>query len=386
MPEPAFLQATLPLFSDGLVDTIEWSMDMSWGGNFPVWLEGLVREYGAAGALVGHGVSLSPLSEHPRQEQWFERFAADVRDYTFGAVSEHFGFMAAGPFHRGPPFPVPMNSATLATGRKRLERLASVCDQPVGLENLAFAFGSDDMWNQGAFIDALLEPVDGYLVLDAHNLYCQLHNFDTDVDELLDTYPLERVRECHVSGGSWSTSPNDAHRRIRRDTHDGPVPDGALAVLERLLARCPNVERVIVERIGSSLGRSDPGEAHHAGEQFRADYVRTRELVATATRATPLATAAVSPTGAASPVGATDTWSPGHPGTSTERGGTPELAQLLEILDTAASAEAAISAAASAVAGSDPSWQRWVDQMDPAMVHVAQELMTTWAVRQDRLS
>ena len=70
-------------------------------------------------------------------------------------------------------------------------------------QDLAFAFGEDDVRDQGAFLERLLAPVDGFLLLDLHNLYCQMCNCDRNADELLTTYPLHRVRELHVSGGAW---------------------------------------------------------------------------------------------------------------------------------------------------------------------------------------
>ena len=54
---------------------------------------------------------------------------------------------------------------------------------------------------------------------------------------MLTSYPLHRVRELHVAGGSWSGA--DA-KPIRRDTRDGPVPD-------ELFAWLPHVEAVILE-------------------------------------------------------------------------------------------------------------------------------------------
>jgi hypothetical protein len=46
------------------------------------------------------------------------------------------------------------------------------------LENLALSFSVDDVKHQGEFLEKLVEPVNGFLILDLHNLYCQSHNFD----------------------------------------------------------------------------------------------------------------------------------------------------------------------------------------------------------------
>lgn len=270
MPEDVFLQTTLPLFEAGVVDTVEWSFDMSWRAGLPPWLDGLLTDYSSQGLLSGHGVSLSPLSQHPRQDQWHDRFAVDVDRFAMTQVSEHFGFMAAGAFHRGPPMPIAFSPESVAIGQAHLSRLRAVSNCPVGLENLALAFSKQDVFDQGRFLHALLEPTDGFVVLDVHNLWCQAHNFDVDPADILATYPTDRVTECHISGGSWSVA---GDRTIRRDTHDGDIPDQAFDLLELAIRACPNVHSVIVERIGHTL--SDPSDQH----QFRHDYNRVRDLV-----------------------------------------------------------------------------------------------------------
>jgi hypothetical protein len=144
----------------------------------------------------------------------------------------------------------------------------------VGLENLAFAFGMDDVENQGQFLEELLAPVDGFLVLDLHNLYCQSVNFAIPALELLKSYPLERVKQLHVSGGSWSQSKYGFDRTpIRRDTHDDGVPEDVLALVEPVARLCPNASTVVFERLGTAL------ETDEAQKTFVSDFKRLRLLV-----------------------------------------------------------------------------------------------------------
>ena len=92
--------------------------------------------------------------------------------------------------------------------------------------------------------------VDGFLVLDLHNLWCQMCNFGLTAEELLATLPLHRLQSIHVSGGSWAHA---AGRRIRRDTHDDAVPEAVLTLLKAALRRRPGPCDVIVERLGSTI-------------------------------------------------------------------------------------------------------------------------------------
>jgi uncharacterized protein (UPF0276 family) len=273
MPEPEFATASLPLFADGFVDVVEWSVDMGWGpSGVPEWLDGLLDDYAAAGRLDAHGVTYSLLSEHPRQAAWLDRLDGELRRRPHRRVSEHLGFMAAGDVHRSSPLPMPHTADVVDLARRQAQRLADRVGAPVGLENLATALAPTDISGQGALLADILEPVDGWLVLDLHNLWCQALNGGFDPVDLLDGYPCDRVRELHVSGGSWWTAPG-TDRTIRRDTHDGPVPDVVFALVPAALARCPAADTVILERIGTAFG--DPTD----DQRFRDDFLRLRAAV-----------------------------------------------------------------------------------------------------------
>ncbi len=271
MLEDDFLRAAYPLFQAGEVEVLEWSFDCGWPPTVvPAWAEGLLRFFSDAERLLGHGVSYSALSAGVEREQdaWLANLGLEIRARSYHHISEHFGFSSSRNFHQSAPLPVPMNETTLKLGQDRLRQLAEVARVPVGLENLAFAFHRRDVEDQGRFLEALLAPVDGFLLLDLHNLYCQTKNFACSLDDLLATYPLHRVREVHVSGGSWSGAQNS----IRRDTHDGLVPDEIFTWLPEILSLCPNVEAVILERLGGTLMPVDD-------EPFRADFRRLAEVL-----------------------------------------------------------------------------------------------------------
>lgn len=258
MPDAAWREAVLPLFEGGEVDALEWSFDT---GEPPAWLDQLLDHYATQGRLYGHGVSYSLLSARfePRQARWLEAARDETRRRWYVGFSEHFGFMSAPGFRRGPPLPVPWNATTVAVGRDRLQRLKAATGCDVGLENLAFAFGRRDLLDQGPFLGDLLDAVDGYLVLDLHNLWCQVQNFGLQAGALLARYPLDRVRVVHVSGGSWSMA---GGRPWRRDTHDGAVPEEVLALLPTALGLCRRVEVVVLERLG-------PTATPELAEEFR---------------------------------------------------------------------------------------------------------------------
>ena len=271
-----FWHTAEPLFAASEVDIVEWSFDMGWGRPLPIWLNEVLADYSARGRLLGHGVSYSALdaSDTPRQEAWLAQLSIEVQQHQYRHISEHFGFMGGGNFHISSPLPVPRTDASVAVGQSRLRELSSVAKVPVGLENLAFAFGPDDVKQQGPFLEELLRSVDGFLLLDLHNIYCQSCNFDVDMLSLLDDYPLDRVRELHVSGGSWSEHPPGSGNQIRRDTHDDVVPEAIFHVLPEVLTRCAHVEAVILERLDGTIDKENDD-----AERFRADFRRLKSIV-----------------------------------------------------------------------------------------------------------
>ncbi|WP_426489628.1 DUF692 family multinuclear iron-containing protein [Hymenobacter sp. 102] len=270
------LTAALPLLAEGRVEALEWSFDvLSQTEQLPAWFAQLLDTYSTGGRLLGHGVFYSLLSGRwqPAQQQWLQQLRTVTQQLPFAHVSEHFGFFTGQHFHAGAPLPVPYTTATLRLGQDRMQRLAQAGQCPVGLENLAFAYSVAEVQQHGEFLGKLLEPVNGFIILDLHNLYCQLHNFSASFDELLGSYPLDRVREIHISGGSWAPAPTAPAGRVRRDTHDAAVPEEVFHLLEQAMPRCHNLRYVVLEQLGTAL--TTP--ASH--RSFRRDFRRMARLV-----------------------------------------------------------------------------------------------------------
>jgi uncharacterized protein (UPF0276 family) len=270
------LAAALPLLEAERVEAIEWSFDTLFGaGQVPDWFESLLDTYGNEQRLLGHGVYFSLLSGRwtSEQQQWLGQLRQLSARFSFAHITEHFGFFTGQNFHHGAPLPIPYSAATLRLGHDRLGRIAEACRCPVGLENLAFAYSLDEVKRHGDFLDQLVAPVNGFIVLDLHNLYCQLHNFAVDYDDLIKLYPLDRVREIHISGGSWEDSALEPSRKIRRDTHDEAVPDEVFSLLARTMPKCPQLKYVVLEQLGNAL------KTEESRVQFRRDFGRLEGLV-----------------------------------------------------------------------------------------------------------
>ncbi|MFO0555699.1 MAG: DUF692 family protein [Polyangiaceae bacterium] len=270
LPADDLRLAQAPLFAAGVVDAVEVTLDHAMGDWMPDWMVAVADHYSGEGALYGHGVHFSTLSAilEPRHLDWLGALTRETERRRYVHVSEHFGFMTVPGVRRGAPLPIPFTKASVELGRDRLSRLTAAARAPVGLENLGLAMSARDALALGEFMEQVLAPSDGFLLLDLHNLYCAAVSYSLDPRVLLSSMPLQRVRELHVSGGSLYTPKVNSTRPFRRDTHDGPVPEVVFELVSAAIPQCPKLEVVILERLGNTL--STPEDV----TRYREDFMR----------------------------------------------------------------------------------------------------------------
>ena len=270
------LGACLPLMEESRIEALEWSFDALYKvQEIPTWFQELLTAFSKEERLIGHGVFFSLFSGKwlPEQEAWLQKLQQTCSEFQFDHITEHFGFMTGKNFHQGAPLNIPYTPTTLAIGQDRLKRIYAACQCPIGLENLAFSYSLDEVKRHGRFLDQLLEPVNGFIILDLHNLWCQLHNFSIAFDELIQLYPLAKVREIHISGGSWDQSQIEKGRTIRRDTHDDAVPAAVFQLLETVIPACPHLKYVVLEQLGNGLENTE------SKQQFYADFLEMENII-----------------------------------------------------------------------------------------------------------
>ncbi|MEP7373012.1 MAG: DUF692 family multinuclear iron-containing protein [Chitinophagaceae bacterium] len=270
------LSASLPLLEEGKVEAIEWSFDALFNfKEIPAWFSELIVAFSKENRLIGHGVFFSLFSGKWSSDQndWLKHLKQTCTDFHFDHITEHFGFMTGKDFHSGAPLNIPYSTTTLNIGRDRLKRIYEACQCPVGLENLAFSYSLEEVKRHGEFLDQLMEAVNGFIILDLHNLYCQIHNFSIPFEDIIPLYPLYKVREIHISGGSWEDSATDIERKIRRDTHDDSVPAEVFQLLEKTIERCPNLKYVVMEQLGTGL------KTEESRKLFYNDFVMMEKIV-----------------------------------------------------------------------------------------------------------
>lgn len=358
----AILQATLPLFESERVAAIEWSFDALFQRkHIPDWFYQLLQAYAKEGRLLGHGVFFSVFSGkwRPEQTEWLQQLRRLSQTFQFDHITEHFGFLTGADFHAGAPISVPYNDRTLRVGQDRLQRIQDACRCAVGLENLAFSYTLEEVKRHGDFLENLVAPVNGFIILDLHNLYCQSHNFSVPPEVLMACYPLERVREIHISGGSWESVTAAPGRRIRRDTHDERVPGAVYELLQMAIPRCPHLKWVVLEQLGTALRTPE------AQWGFQQDFFRMANLIEGFSTETPRTISDFLPA----------QWPLPSPEPVEDALLYAQQCALSDILETAADTAAAMSALEQSIlARSD--WQ--VERWDSGMLETALRIAQKW--------
>lgn len=278
MPQENYHEAIKPLISNNLIQAISLTIDLlHTNSKTPNWFLEAISVYSNCGGLFGHLVNYDGFNSEiqPHYPIIFDAIDKDSVKYNFNHPTYHYGTMGAGKIKFNALLSVPYNDLTKKLAVARMYALKNLASCPIGVENLAFAYSAQDVCMQAEFISELLHMSNVVLLLDFHNLYCQAKNFSIHFEKILGCYPLNRIRELHIVGGTWGTIvDNNKHYKLRQDTHDDFILDQTFAIAEYLLKRCSNIKAVIYERMPSAFSTNQDYKV------FWRDYERLSELVA----------------------------------------------------------------------------------------------------------
>lgn len=278
MPQANYHEAIKPLITNNSIEAISLTIDLlHTNSKVPDWFLEAISIYSNCGGLFGHLVNYDGFNAEaqPHYPVIFDAIDKDSVKYNFNHITYHYGMMGAGKIKFNAPLSVPYNDLTKKLALARMYALQHVASCPIGIENLAFAYSAQDVFTQAMFIRELLQASDGVLLLDCHNLYCQAKNFSIPFEKILDCYPLNRIRELHIAGGTWDTIvDNNKNYKLRQDTHDDFILDETFVIAEYLLKHCPNIKAVIYERMPSAFSTNQDYK------DFWRDYEKLSALVA----------------------------------------------------------------------------------------------------------
>lgn len=279
-PEERYLELTAPLHD--LVDAFEICPETTWradgAGNLePNGFHAMFRARACEldKRCIAHGVAFSLGSARPdpmRREQWLARIREDRAAFGFEWYTDHLGATEVDGRSLVLPLPLPHVEAAAVRVRASLSALQTVVPD-VGFENSVFYAQTGGAFDEPAFIARCLSAPRTHLLLDLHNVWMTAVNAGFDPDRWIESLPLERVIEVHVSGGNVSDPAwLPSGRVLRLDSHDTAVPEDVWKLAERWIPRCPNLRALTLERMEGTVDDD-------AVPILREELVRARKLV-----------------------------------------------------------------------------------------------------------
>jgi len=191
--------------------------------------------------VVMHGVSLSIGTVDPLNSEYLQKLKA-LKDHLQPAwISDHLCWTGVAHRNTHDLLPVPYTEAALRHIVSRLRAVQDILGCPIALENPStyLEFTSSQM-PEAEFIARMAEDSGCQLLLDVNNVYVTCFNHRLDPKAYLDTLPLERVIQIHLSGHT-----NKGTHII--DTHDDHVVEEVWQLYRYVLARAGRVPNTMIE-------------------------------------------------------------------------------------------------------------------------------------------
>ena len=213
--------------------------------------------------IVAHGVRLSLGTDAALDEGYVREVAHAVRLLRAPRYSEHLAFTNVPGLDLANLLPLPKTPELADWVADKVRRVRSLLPVPFDLENISYLFDwPDSSMTDRQFLTAVCKAADVGILLDVENVYVNACNHDFDAVAMLAEIPAGLVRGMHIAGGFSSGE-------VLVDGHDHSVPEGALDLLGRALARF-RPDTLVLER----------DDRIEAFDEILADVARIRECVA----------------------------------------------------------------------------------------------------------
>lgn len=273
-----WITAVLPIIEIGEVQCLEHTLESRSSKLFIPGTLDLLREFSKLGKLIGHSLDfplLSAVETSKSEESFFKHYRSFSNEgLQYSQLSAHYGFVQSERFKSGAPLPMPLCESLEEHLLQQLKNLSKGLKCPAGLENLALCTSAKEALLMGPFFNRVLSKVPkSFLLLDLHNIFCTALNYKIPIQELIETYPLDRVTEIHISGGSESHTDHPLGK-FRRDSHDSAVPPEVFQALADVLPKLKNLKFIVLEQLPQNLRKKEEQA------QFQADFKTMRKVVA----------------------------------------------------------------------------------------------------------
>jgi uncharacterized protein len=197
--------------------------------------------------MTAHGIGLSIGTDVPLDHTYLDKVAAIVERLRAPAYSEHLAFTRAPGRDLANLLPLPKTEEVAQSVIAKVRLIQSRIPVPFLLENISYLFEwPESRMTDVEFLNLICRETGAGLLLDVENLFLNANNHGFDPHAFLNDLPASIVKEVHVAGGV-TVHKDFLARPFLADSHSHPVPDGALDLLDHVLAKHrPDV--VVLER------------------------------------------------------------------------------------------------------------------------------------------
>lgn len=191
--------------------------------------------------IVMHGVSLSIGTVDPLNSEYLHKLKALIEDVKPVWLSDHLCWTGVAHKNTHDLLPVPYTEESLRHIVQRIRQVQDVLERPIALENPStyLEFQSSNM-PEAEFMARMAEDADCHLLLDVNNVYVTCYNHRLDAKTYLDTLPLDRVIQVHLSGHT-----NKGTHII--DTHDDHVVDAVWSLYQYVVHKAGRTPNTMIE-------------------------------------------------------------------------------------------------------------------------------------------
>jgi len=191
--------------------------------------------------LFAHGVGLSLGTDAALDHAYLDRVGALIDRLGIPVYSEHLAFTRVPGRDLANLLPLPKTVPVAERVIARVLEVQARTGVPLLLENITYLFDwPDSAMSDAEFFTLICRETGAGVLLDVENLHINAANHGFDPLRFVDGLPAGAVEALHVAGGGTVDG-------VLVDTHDHPVRDGMMALLDAVLARhAPGI--IVVER------------------------------------------------------------------------------------------------------------------------------------------
>ena len=188
-----------------------------------------------------HGVALSIGTVDPLNSEYLQKLKKLADDINPAWISDHLCWTGVAHKNSHDLLPVPYTEEALKHITQRIREVQDYLERPLALENPStyLEFKQSSM-PEAEFIARMAEESGCNLLLDVNNVYVTCFNHRLDPKAYIDTLPLERVIQIHLSGHT-----NKGTHII--DTHDDHVVDDVWQLYKYVVHKAGRVPNSMVE-------------------------------------------------------------------------------------------------------------------------------------------